>query len=331
MACRTTGGLRAARRPLLKGLIALTLLTAVTAGGTLAVSLAAGPNPQGAAGRLPPGVPVPETLPAAEAPPVPDTTYRFGVFPYLPTLKIDRIFGPIAASLSRDLGTRVQLRTKPTFEQFAEELFNESYDIIFVHPFFYVDAHDRYGYIPIARLDQPLTAVLMVAEDSPIRDLSNLRGKVVALPPPLAGVSDLAKMALLDAGLDPDRDLSLRYFRTKMSCLQAVTMGAAAACAVPNFLLPQLTSLGDLRLRPLWETPPINHVVYAVHPRVPEEHRQMLRNCILGWPGTAEGRTVMAVGAWTRFVPASDEDYDDVRRYKARLQTLAVSPRHARL
>jgi ABC-type phosphate/phosphonate transport system substrate-binding protein len=144
-------------------------------------------------------------------------------------------------------------------------------------------------------------------------------------------VSDLAKMALLDAGLDPDRDLSLRYFRTKMSCLQAVTLGSAAACAVPNFLLPQLTSLGHMRLRALWETPPINHVVYAVHPRVPEEHRRMLRDCILGWPGTAEGRKVMAVGAWTRFVPASDADYDDVRRYKARLRAMAADRRHAEL
>ena len=66
--------------------------------------------------------------------------YRFGVFPYLPALTIDRIFGPIAASFATALGRPVYLKTKSTFEKFAGELEQATYDIIFVHPFFYVEA-----------------------------------------------------------------------------------------------------------------------------------------------------------------------------------------------
>ena len=36
----------------------------------------------------------------------PGRAYRFGVFPYVSVLTIDRVFGPIAASFSRDLGGR---------------------------------------------------------------------------------------------------------------------------------------------------------------------------------------------------------------------------------
>ena len=304
MTHRTAGGRRAARRTLLKTLPALVL---AAAGST------------GPLRRLGAEEPDPERGP-----------YRFGVFPYLPALKIDAIFGPVAASLSRDLGTPIHLRTKPTFEQFAEELAKESYDIIFVHPFFYVDAHDRYGYLPVARLDEPLRAVLMVPEDSPVRELSDLRGQTVALPPPLAGVNEMTRMALLHAGLNPDRDVTVRHYRTKMSCLQAVAMGSAVACGVPNFLLDQLNGLDGMKLRPLFETPAISHMVYAVHGRVPEADRRMLRNCIVGWSGTSEGEKIMSIGAWTRFVDARDEDYDEARRYRKRLRLHAVTLRHAR-
>jgi hypothetical protein len=64
--------------------------------------------------------------------------YQFGVFPYVPTLTIDRIFGPMAGSFAIELGRPVDLRTKPTFEQFAKEIERQSYEILFVHPFFYV-------------------------------------------------------------------------------------------------------------------------------------------------------------------------------------------------
>ena len=247
-------------------------------------------------------------------------TFRFGVFPYLPALKMDKIFGPVALSLAKDLGVNVHLRTKPTFEEFAEELAHEAYDIILVHPFFYVDSHDNHNYLPVARLDEPLTAVVMVADDSPLRNVLDLKGKTLALPPPLAGVSELAKITLIDAGLQPDREVTLRYYRTKMSCLQAVVLREADACAVPDFLLRQLKTLGEMRLRPLLETPTISHFVFAVHERVPEAYRRALLACILRWPDTDEGRRVMEAGAWTRFVEATDEDYNVVRRYRARLQ-----------
>jgi phosphonate transport system substrate-binding protein len=249
-------------------------------------------------------------------------SYRFGVFPYLPTLSIDRIFGPMAASFTEDLAKPVKLRTKSTFEKFADELGNETYDIIFVHPFFYVDAADKHGYLPLARLNEPLTALLMVRREQPWQNLRDLAGKVVALPPALAAVSELTKAALTDVGLDPGKDVTLRYYRTKYSCLQAVVMGTADACAVPGFVLSQIATAGEAKLRPLAETAAVNHFVFAVHPRVPAWDREALRHCILNWSNTPQGRNLLAIGAWKGFVEARDQDYDPVRVYIQRLHKL---------
>jgi phosphonate transport system substrate-binding protein len=249
--------------------------------------------------------------------------YRLGVFPYLPVLMIDQVFGPVAAQLAEDLGRPVHLKTKPDFEMFVEELREQSYDIILVHPFFYVEASDEHHYLPLARLEEPLTGVIMVREGDRLETLADLEGKTLALPPALAAVSELFKAALLDAGLVPGVHVSLEHYRSKPSCLQAVAAGRAAACGLPRFALLQIDPNNNLRLRPMFETEAVSNFVFAVHARVPEADRINLGNSILAWPFTAAGRSILAGGAWSRFVPARDQDYDQVRRYRRHLQNLA--------
>lgn len=262
------------------------------------------------------------TSAAALGPPAP-AAYRLGVFPYLPVLAIDRIFGPVAVQLSEDLGRPVNLRTKPTFEMFAEEMRKESYDIILVHPFFYIEAHDRYHYLPVARLADPLTAAILVNTDHPAATLADLRGGTIALPPALAAVSELVEGALIDVGLEPGRDVLLEHYRNKHSCLQAVAIGQADACGLPRFALLQVDPGNEYDLRTLFETRGIPSLVFAVHSRVPQVDRINLCKSIIAWPFTAKGRRILDGGSWTRFVPAADVDYDEVRRYASRLRDFA--------
>lgn len=255
--------------------------------------------------------------------PAPAAGYRFGVFPYVPALTIDRIFGPIAARFAADLGQPVYLKTKSNFDKFSEELEKESYDIIFVHPFFYVDAADHHNYLPLARLEGELAAVVMVEKDRPWQDWTDLAGKTIALPPSLAAVSEMAKVALIGAGLTPGIDVVVRHYRTKVSCLRAVTIAAADACVLPEFALPQIQPMGDTELRVMTRTAPVSNLVFAVHRRLPAAERSKLQRSILSWPDTAEGQAILATGAWPGFVVALDAEYDQVRRYRMQLDHLA--------
>jgi phosphonate transport system substrate-binding protein len=258
---------------------------------------------------------------ADPVPPLP--AYRLGVFPYLPVLAIDRIYGPVAAQFAEDLGRPVHLKTKPTFRKFVDELRKATYDIILVHPFFYVEARDRHQYLPLARLEEPLTAVIMVREDGALKTLADLKGKAIALPPELAAVTELVRASLLDAGLVPGVDVALEHYRFKPSCLQAVATRRAAACGLPRFALAQIDPNNDQKLRSIFETKPVNNFLFAAHARVPESDRIDLTKSILAWPFTANGRKILAGGAWTRFVPARDQDYDEIRRYMLQLQYIA--------
>ena len=253
----------------------------------------------------------------------PENGYRFGVFPYLPALTIDEIFGPLAARFARDLEQPVQLRTKSTFELFAKELAAESYDIVLVHPFFYVDAADDYNYLPLARVDDDLIAVVLARADGPWDDWQGLAGRTLALPPALSAVSELVQAALRARGLAPGVDVTLRHYASKLSCLHAAVLGDADGCAVPGFIASQLEEVAEMNLRVMAETPPIRHFVLAAHERVAPAQRAKLLRSLLDLPGSDDGRAILAATAWPRFVVAQDHEYDAVRRYRAERRTMA--------
>jgi ABC-type phosphate/phosphonate transport system substrate-binding protein len=135
-------------------------------------------------------------------------------------------------------------------------------------------------------------------------------------------VSELARGALLDAGLVPGIDTKLQHYRTKVSCLQAVSVGSVDACVLPRFVLPQINHNGYGKLRIMAESGAVKHLVFAAHSRLPAAEREKLRALILSWPHTDPGRAILAIGSWPRFVPARDADYDEVRRHSARVEHL---------
>lgn len=255
-----------------------------------------------------------------ENPPKP--SYRLGVFPYLPALTIDRLYSPVAEAFSFELDRLVKLRTKTTFESFEAAMASQSYDIIFVHPFFLIDAIDHHSYVPMARIDKPLHAILAVKNDSPAASLNDLMGKTIGLPPKLAAVSDLIKTALIDADLRPGLDIGIRHFRNKASCVQAVILGGVAACGLPSFVLSQIEEFGKQPLRVVFQAPPVNHFAFAVHERVPESERQKLKDLVLSW-SDRDHEIIQMMGLSQGFVQAVPHDYAAIRAHKARLQTFA--------
>lgn len=249
--------------------------------------------------------------------------YVLGIFPHLATARLEEIFAPIAADLSRAVGRRVLLRTRSSFAGFSEELGREKYDIALVQPFEYVMIRERYGMVPLARRGSPLSAVIMVNSDAPYHELADLKGRVLALPPEVAAVSHLAKTALLHAGLVPGRDIRLRFLRSHDACLQQLMIERADACATADYPVRFFQDKMHILFRQLARTPKIPHVLFVAHPRVSAADREAIRQAILSWPEREEGRKIMANGRLQPFKLATDAEYDVVREYWDQLQARA--------
>jgi phosphonate transport system substrate-binding protein len=246
-----------------------------------------------------------------------DMPYELGVFPYLPLAKIHELYAPMATDFSAKLGRKVRISSKAGYPAFEEELRKETYDIALVQPFDYVEAHDKHGYLPLARRADDLQAVLVVRSDSPLASIKDLKGKTVANPPVDAAVSRLTSMAFRDAGIDPQSGVKRYYAKNHVACLQSVLIAAADACGTAEQALRTIETERRMegRFRILHSIIRIPSVLFVVHRRVSQKDRELVLRTVLNWPNTEEGRKILEGGRFSPFVAARDADYEVIRRY----------------
>lgn len=255
-------------------------------------------------------------LPRADAAPAEDkNSYRFGAFPMIAAGQMHSVFSPIAAEFAKVLGRPVYFRTKPTFAEFREQLRLETYDFAVVQPFDYILAHDKYHYLPLARFEKPLAGSFMVLIDSPLRDLKELRAKQVAVPPVTAAVTLMAKKALRETGFDLKRDIELQYTKSHDSCLQLVLTKSTEACVSSPRAVSLFEEKWGKHFRALYQTPPIPNTLFIVHKRIPREAREALLKTITSWPDSSEAGAKFIEINSMRLVPASNLEYDMVRKF----------------
>lgn len=250
----------------------------------------------------------------AQAPDVPPPPYVFGAFPYLPPRALETLFAPIAADFKRALGRDVQYVSKSSYETFSKTLIDEqSYDIAFVQPFDYIRAAGQSAYLPLAARPEKLYAVIVTTESSPIRDVADLKGKRISLPPRDSAISRLIRVHLRKHGLVAGKNIEFVYLRSHASCLQHVLIGLIDACGTAPSAIYHLKNPMPDKLRGIAETDTIPPALFVVHSRVPEADRKRILKTILAWPKSPAGLEIQLSG----FAPVADSDYDVVRKFPA--------------
>lgn len=241
-------------------------------------------------------------------------TYVLGVFPHLPPRDLEKVFAPMAADLAEAIGGKVELRTSGSYDKFAANLMNQEYDIAFVQPFDYVKVADKFKYRPLATRTENLSVIVVTKTDSPLNSVQDLRNKKVALPPKIAAVSMLFRDLAKSNGIHPDRDMNLLYTRSHLSCMQQVLIKEVVACGTAAPARRFFQGKFNIELKVIGESKKIPHTLWSIHPRVPKEIRDLIRERILNWGNTRSGQELLARGKLTPFVPTSDGDYNIVRK-----------------
>jgi len=255
--------------------------------------------------------------------------YVLGVFPYLPPGNIENIYASIASDFSKVIKKPVQLRSRRNFESFRSQVGNAAYDIVYLQPFDYVRvAAINNTYIPIARFvalsDQNNSGVIkaqfVVSASSKISNMKDLEGKTIAMSSEGAAVTLMGKLYLQKLGLIGDQNIKLRYQGNHISCLQQVILDKAAACVTARPPLKLMEIKTGKRFRVLAETPPIPSSLFAVHKNMPLQYQHLLKQEILSWTKTENGKRHLKDANIKMFIPTVDSDYDVVRTMWQQLQ-----------
>jgi phosphonate transport system substrate-binding protein len=256
-------------------------------------------------------------LPVFAAQPTEDQApYIMGIFPFVPTVTIEGIFAPLAAELSEALGRPVKLRSASSFDKFTDELKSRIFDIAYVQPFDYASLAKSAGLLPLASRNDTLSSYIVVKNDSPVRNLRDLKGKSMGMPPKVAAVSFLNRLAVKKEGLSPDTDVKFVYLASHLACLQQLMIGNVAACGVS----PAAIRLAEMQLkttfRLIHESPEIPTPLFVVKKEIPKKDRDTMLRVLTttDLAGVkAELRTMFVETKEKPFRKATDSEYEVVR------------------
>lgn len=237
---------------------------------------------------------------------------RFGVFPYLPPLTIDKVLGPIIHGLSHKLERPIHLRTKTDFDTFRSALTAGSYDFALGHPFLCAEAIDVEHYQPVVRSIDPLEMLFLAPDGSEIQNLDDLKSRTLALPPRPSAVSLLAQWCLQASAVWPG-DVEQRYFSSKMAILRAVASGDADACCLPSFALKQAEANLTHNLLPFHRFVLPTGLGIVAHPFLDDADIDDLIHAFAELDDTVGGREALRMAGFSGFTRMRTKDLSMAR------------------
>jgi phosphonate transport system substrate-binding protein len=254
--------------------------------------------------------------PAGAADPAP---LVLGVHPYLPPNEIQQRFQPLADYLGKVLEQPVTVRVGRDYDEHITAIGKNQIDIAFMGPAAYVALVRTHGPKPLlARLEingrPQLTGVIVVRRDSPLRSLSELKGKRFAFGDPQSTMSHTVPQRMLDQAGVPEKALARHQFLgAHKNVALAVLAGDYDAGAVKSEIYDEYAAKG---LRILATSPPVSEHVFVTRADLPREQIKLLRQALLTLRSSPDGPAILrAINRdATNLVSVGDSDYDSLRR-----------------
>jgi phosphonate transport system substrate-binding protein len=113
-------------------------------------------------------------------------------------------------------------------------------------------------------------------------------------------------------------DIQNRYVGSQESAIMNAYLGQTAVGVTwpPPWRAFQKTNPNEAaQLRVLWETPHLINNSVMIRDDLPIELREKIRAVLLNLHTSPEGRTILAGMETSRFTAATNQSYDQVRRY----------------
>ena len=254
------------------------------------------------------------TPPASHAAPANDKVLVFGFLPILSTEKLVARFGPLVDYLSAKLGQPIRLETAPDYAEFVRRTNEDKrYDLLFTAPHFYYLAQRQAGYRVIVRVAAPtMHAVIVAPKSSGIKQLSDLRGRRIATPDPLALGTVLIRDTLQKAGLDPDKDVTLVATPSHNASLLSAQKGItdAAGLMVPPFRRAKPEVRDAMRILATTQGTP--HMPISVGTSLTAEQVRIVEQALLDLSQNENGRALLKHLSWPGFAKTTPQEYDAI-------------------
>ena len=239
------------------------------------------------------------------------TPLTFGVLnQQSPALTAER-WSPLLAYVSTTSGVPLRFRMGATVNETDNMMGRGEFDFMFTNHNFQPE-YDSLGYRVIARWGgDAIRGVVAVAPDSPITTLAQLGGKRVAFPSRDAFVGYAVPMVALKKASVRVEEV---FAGNQEGAMAQVKSRRVDAAAVNSRFLAQYSEREGVRFRAIYTSDPYPELAVVAHPRLPAPVVEKVKQALLAMKTDALAGPVLEQAASPGFEPASERDYDGVRK-----------------
>lgn len=232
-----------------------------------------------------------------------------------PVLTAER-WNPILHYVGTVSGVPLRLRMGRTVQETDDMMGRGEFDFMFTNHNFQSE-YEGVGYRVIARWGgEPIRGVIVVAAASPIRQLMDLAGKRMAFPSRDAFVAyAVPVVALKTVGVTVEEVLA----GNQDGALAQLKAQQVEAAAVNSRFLKQYAQREAVAFREIYVSDPYPDLAVIAHPRVPAATVDAVRKALLGMKSEPGAAAVLERVKFVGFDPATNQDYEGVRRIYRRI------------
>ena len=240
--------------------------------------------------------------------------YTIGIVPQFEIRHIRKIWNPILNEIKKNTGYKLKLIGSPTIPDFENEFNAGKFDFAYMNPYHMLLANKSQGYVPLIRdVGRELHGILVVRQDSGINSVNDLQGKKIAFPAPNA----LGASLLMRANLFNDYKVKFNpvYVKTHSSVyLNVVVKQTVAGGGVQKTLNQQKDNIkGALKI--LHRTPKVSPHPFSVHPRIPADVAEKIKNTFLLLGKSETGRSLLSKIPMKKVGEAKMTDYTPLKKF----------------
>jgi phosphonate transport system substrate-binding protein len=225
---------------------------------------------------------------------------------------------PLAKYLSKQTGLNVEFRASPNLGSAVDELGNNTTQIAYFTPAAYMEAHTKYGVIPLVK---PLnkgkgtfTLMIGVATNSPIKTVQDLRGKKFAFGDKKAV---LQPAVVENSGIKLEEFASYAYLNHYDNIAKAIINGDFDAGILKDTIAERFQSQG---IRIIHTSLPLPNYLFAVNKNLPKKNIAKLKKAMLALKDDSEEHKAILASlekGYNGFETSSDKDFDGMRKLLA--------------
>ncbi len=223
-----------------------------------------------------------------------DKVYSLGVLSQRSAVLTAQYWNPILDYVTHKTGVTLNLKITRTAPESNAAIARGEYDFVYSNTIF-LPATSAQGYRVILRpAAESIAGQIVTLEDSPVKSIADLKGKMVGFPSRAAFVGYALPMDhLLRHGIE----VAPVFGGNQEGIMGQLKAGKVVAAGVNNQVMRDFAARENLRYRVLWESSPYHNLPISVHPRVPDAVAEAVREALAEMETDMEGGKILAASA----------------------------------